>query len=102
MGTFRTRKSKNRNFFTSWFFVQILGFLLSVFIRSTYASFTKKNQADLQRERYAEEMHKLEMKKKDLEAKIEKLKTERGKEEEYRKRYNVVKEGETMIRIIEE
>ena len=40
-------------------------------------------------------------KKENLEEKIESLKTDRGIEAELRGRFNITKEGETMIRVIE-
>lgn len=102
MKDYRTRKSPKKNLFHSWVFILILGFLLGVFIKSTYASFLKRKQAEMERERYREQLENLETKRNDLEHKIENLNTERGREEEFRKRFNVVKEGETMIRIVEE
>ena len=76
--------------------------IFGLFVRSAYASFIKKRNADLQREQYQERFEALEEKKADLEAKIERLETDRGREDELRTRFNVVKEGETVIRIIEE
>mgnify|MGYP001473710519 CR=1 FL=1 len=102
MKDYRTRKTPKRNLLHSWIFILFLGFLLGVFIKSTYASFLKKNQAELEKERYSQRLEELEAKRHDLETKIENLNTERGREEEFRKRFNVVKEGETMIRIVEE
>lgn len=101
MKDYRTRTKKKSNILHSWFFILALGFLLGIFIKSTYATFNKKSQATIEKERYEQQLQKLESKKDNLVNKIENLKTDRGKEEEYRKRFNVVKEGETMIRIIE-
>lgn len=102
MKDFRTRKKQKGNFLHSWVAILFLGFLLGIFIKSTYASFVKKSQAEQERVRYNERLEELQNKRDDLEAKIESLNTERGREEEFRKRFNVVKEGETMIRIVEE
>ncbi|MFT6361244.1 MAG: cell division protein FtsB [Candidatus Paceibacteria bacterium] len=73
-----------------------------LFIRSAYSSFQKKQHADLEREKYQQRLDTLKEKKTDLESKIEKLETDRGKEDEFRTRFNIAKEGETVIRIIEE
>ena len=101
MAGYQTRTSK-RPFYHSWFFLVLLAIIFGLFVRSAYASFIKKRNADLQREQYQERFEALEEKKADLEAKIERLETDRGREDELRTRFNVVKEGETVIRIIEE
>jgi len=97
----RTRSLK-RPFYHSWFFLVPLALIFGLFVRSAYASFVKKRNADIQQEQYQERFDTLEQKKADLKAKIEKLETDRGKEDELRTRFNIVKEGETVIRIIEE
>lgn len=101
MKDFRTRTESRRPFYHSWIFLTVLVMVLGLFVRSAYASFAKKKTADIQQEYYQEKVDDLEGKKNNLEEKIQNLKTERGREEEYRKRFNVVKEGEYMIRIVE-
>ena len=91
-----------RPFYHSWFFLVPLALVFSLFVRSAYASFVKKQHADIERERYEEQLSDLERKKADLQAKIEHLETDRGLEDELRTRFDVVREGETVIRIIEE
>ena len=76
--------------------------ILIVFVRGTYTSFVKKNNSQNEYEKYHQELLELQQKKVDLEQNIEHLKTERGREEEYRERFNVVKERERVIRIIED
>ena len=92
---------KKQSFFYSWFFIAFLFFLLGVFIRSTYASFQKKKIAENEQLEYQAHLQDLSEKKENLENKIHILETDRGLEEEFRKRFNVVKEGETMIRIVD-
>lgn len=101
MKAFHSRVQQQKNpFIYSWFIVAVLAFLLGLFVRGAYASFVKKSVADREEREYRERMEDLIEKKEKLETKIEKLETERGLEEEFRKRFNVVKEGETMIRIV--
>lgn len=76
--------------------------ILAVLIRATYHSFRKRTLSEEEHTRYQDEYEYLLEKKRSLEANIERLKTERGREEEYRERFNVVREGESVIRIIEE
>jgi len=76
--------------------------VLILLVRSTYHSFQKRKISNEEQKRYQDEYEYLLEKKTSLEANIERLKTERGREEEYRERFNVVREGESVIRIIEE
>ncbi len=101
MKDFRSRKKKTR-FFRSKLFFFVLVLILVLFVRSTYMSFLKKQRAETEQAKYQEQLETLEKKKADLQYDIEKLQTERGLEEEYRSRFNVVQEGETLIKIIEE
>ncbi len=89
------------SFFYSWLFIALLFFLLGVFARGTYASFLKKKTAEQEEYEFQKHLQDLQNKKENLEHKIQKLETDRGLEEEFRRRFNVVKEGETMIRIVE-
>jgi len=102
MKDFQTRAKPQSKMIYSWFFLIILMLILGMFVRSAYASFTKKQTADIQKEKYQDERKTLQEKKESLERKIQNLKSDRGLEEELRKRFNVVKEGETLIRIIDE
>lgn len=101
MNSFHTRKPKS-NFFRSRFFLAVLLIVFIIFARSTYSSFMKKKRAHSEQEKYQKRFDDLEHKKQTLETNIEKLETERGLEEEYRTRFNVVKEGETLIKIVDE
>lgn len=100
MRDYRTRKRPN-NFFRSRFFLWILFIILIFFARSAYSSFMKKKRAHTEEARYQERFEELQRKKQSLQEDIERLETERGLEEEYRARFNVVKEGETLIKIVE-
>ena len=101
MNDFRTRKSNTKPWTQSWAFLLFLLFILGFFARSAYTSFAKKRNADAERIKYEERLNELILKKESLEERIENLNTERGVEEELRKRFNIVKPGETLIRIIE-
>lgn len=101
MKDFRTRKSTVKPFYHSWFFLIVLVLVLGFFVKSAYASFTKKRNADIEKDKYELKLNNLQDKKLNLEQKIEHLKTDRGIEEELRKRFNVTKEGEQIIKIIE-
>jgi len=101
MKDFKTRKPTQRPFHYSWFFLVILIIIFAFLVRSAYSSFSKKRDTTLEKEKYETRLHNLEEKKINLENKIEHLKTDRGLEEELRKRFNISKEGEQIIKIIE-
>ena len=99
MNVLRTRKK--RPFIYSWVFLIFLGFILGISLRAAFASFSKKKHADIERDKYELRKEDILEKKENLEGKIEALKTDRGIEAELRSRFNITKEGETMIRVIE-
>lgn len=101
MKDFKTRKKPKQPFYHSWFFLVILMMVLGLFAKSAYASFSKKRTADLEKDKYEQKLNDLVNKKENLENKIQHLKTERGKEEVLRSRFNAIREGETIIKIIE-
>jgi cell division protein FtsB len=70
-------------------------------LKSAYSSFSKKRNTTLEKDKYELLLNNLEEKKLHLENKIEHLKTDRGIEEELRKRFNITREGEQIIKIIE-
>jgi len=101
MDDFRTRQHKRR-FTSSPLFAVILLIILFIFARSTYFSFYKKNKALNQQVQFEEEYTELKTRFDQLQENIQYLETTRGKEEELRTRYDVAKEGEILIKIIEE
>ena len=101
MARHETRKSK-RPFYYSWPFLTILAIIFIFFIKSAYTSFEKKRSTKIQQDIYQERLDNLDQKKIDLEAKIQRLETDRGREDELRTRFDVVKDGEKVIKIIED
>jgi cell division protein FtsB len=101
MEDFRTRQH-SKSFFSSPFFFVILLLVFVFFARSTYFSFYKKDKAAREHIEFQEEYTELKARYDKLQENIEYLETERGTEEELRKRYDVVKDGEILIKIIEE
>jgi len=101
MNEFRTRIESPGSFMYSWFSLAILCIILILSVRGTYTSFAKKHTSSLEEKKFEKKLSELKDKKKKLELKINSLKTDRGLEEELRGRYNVIREGETLIRVIE-
>ena len=71
-------------------------------VTSTYRSFSKRQKASQEHDRIEKEYQELKEKKSDLELNIQHLETPRGREEAFRELFNVIKEGEQVIRVIEE
>lgn len=95
------RKRRKKPWHLNPFFLGLLVVVLTVLIHSTYSSFLKRKEAQQAYASYKEEFNRLQAKKLELEAEIKDLSTPRGREEEYRQRYNVVRDGEQLIRIVE-
>lgn len=96
------RRSKRKRWYYHPLFLLLLFVVLIIFIRSTYSSFQKRSITQEEFEAYQQEYQELELRRQKLQENIDTLNTERGREEEYRERFNVVREGERTIRIIEE
>ena len=101
MEDFRTRQYK-RHFTSKPIFFIFLLIILFFLVRSTYISFYKRDKASEEHARFQKEYEELKARYDQLQADIDYLETERGAEQELRQRYDVVKEGEILIKIIEE
>jgi cell division protein FtsB len=96
------RRSHKKKWHHHPIFLFLLFVILIIVIRGAYQSFVKKSKAQAQYEQFYQEYQELQQKKESLDQDIERLGTERGREEEYRERFNAVREGEQLIRIIED
>lgn len=96
------RRLQSRLWYHHPLFIFILFLLLVVIVRATVISFNKRAAAQEEYEQYYQELVELQAKKEHLEYDISKLESERGREEEYRERFNVLKEGEKVIRVVED
>jgi len=78
-------------------------FVLAFFIgRSVYERYTVEREMAVKLEERAKELDALKQRAALLEGKVEHLKNERGIEEELRNRFNVVKDGEQVVIILDE
>lgn len=76
----------------------LIAFLLGSSVLSVY---TKEQETRLKRDKQARELEALETRASALEAEIERLETERGREAEIRSKFEVAREGEQVIVIVE-
>jgi len=76
--------------------------IVTIFLgNAAWNVFQKYREARENRELAAQELQKLEERESGLSADIERLSTERGVEEELRKRFGVAKEGEEVIVVVD-
>lgn len=100
MKDFRSRKKQHR-FFSSPVYFIILGFILVVSIRATASAFHKKDVAQQQEDKISTRYQEALDKKQKYLDDLARLESKRGLEAELRTRFDVVREGETMIKIVE-
>ena len=79
----------------------ILSILTLVFIHSVWIVYQKKHQSEVMKNISLQNTEELRLRDKDLKLKIENLETSIGIEEEIRLKFNVVKENEKMVVIVE-
>lgn len=96
---YKTRKFKR--FLYSPLVLVPLAFAVFFLGTSVWDIYTKDNETNLKRERQVKELEELESRAAALSAEIERLSTERGREEEIRSKFEVAKEGEHLIVIID-
>lgn len=94
-------KHHKESFFHTRFWIAVLLVICGVLSVSVYKIYKKYNHAKTIRDDYRAELEQVKDHRADLQKNIDALSTERGKEEEIRDRYRVVKEGEQMILIVD-
>ena len=75
--------------------------LVAMLIPGVYGIYLKVNESKKDRVTAERELADLEKRKQMLEEKVERSKTDRGLEEQIREKFNVAKEGESVIVLVE-
>ena len=88
------------SFFHTRFWIVVLLVICTILGAAVIKMVRKYAHAKTTRDDYHEELMEVQKHESDLEKNISALSTERGKEEEIRDRYRVVKQGEQMILIV--
>jgi cell division protein FtsB len=88
------------SFFHTRFWIVVLAIICILLGISVVKIYLKYAHAKSIRNDYQEELTQVKQHETDLQKNIDALSTERGKEEEIRDRYRVVKQGEQMILIV--
>lgn len=83
-------------------FIIILFIILFFLVKGVYGIFKKSQYSERQKAAVESELFELQQKKESIEQKINRLHTETGKEEEVRSKFDVAREGEKLIVIVED
>lgn len=89
------------SFFYTRFWIVVLFIICILLGISVFKVYLKYAHAKSIRNDYRDELAQVKQHEMDLQKNIDALSTERGKEEEIRDRYRVVKQGEQMILIVD-
>jgi len=81
--------------------VAVLAVLIAVAIRGAWGAYFKEKESRFYRDDASTRLLTLKEREETLQKDIERLNTETGLEEEIRKRFNVTKEGEEVIVLID-
>lgn len=94
-------KRKIRRIIYSKLFIAAVFFVAAFIFMSAYERYTIEREMALKLSERVEELESLKMRASSLETDVDHLRNERGIEEELRSRFNVVKEGEQVVVIID-
>ena len=96
------RKKKIRRFLYSPLALCILIALIALIGKATWSVYAKERESRKNLDRATEELAALEGRQKNLSAKIDRLKTPEGIEAEIREQFQVAKQGERMVVVVED
>ena len=100
MDKFKPQDRRQKKFFL-WLAVAVLAVLIAVAIRGAWGAYFKEKESRFYRDDASTRLLTLKEREETLQKDIERLNTETGLEEEIRKRFNVTKEGEEVIVLID-
>lgn len=95
-------KRKIRRWLYSPLCLLCLGLLVALLWVPTFNAYTKMQQTIARKDEVAQELHSLRIRKAQLQSEIDRLATPLGVEAELRSKYDVGREGERVIVIVEE
>ena len=94
-------KQKIRKFCYSKVTIAILMFFVAMMIPGVYGIYTKVSESSRDRKAAEHELVDLEVREKMLVEKVERGNSDRGQEEQIREKFNLAKEGESVIILVE-
>lgn len=99
MSEFRKKRKTRRLIYSK--VSLLIAFAILVFMSlSTFNIYKKYRESYENKKSAKQELENLEQRNRELSSRIERLRTERGLEEEIRKKFNVAKEGEGVVVIV--
>ena len=96
------RKRLVRNLIFSYLTIAVLGVLIVLLAMSVFERFTVEREMAVRRAEAEAELKALKLRAAALESQVEYLEDERGMEAEIRNRFDVVKEGEQVVIILDD
>ena len=94
-------KKRTRRFLYSWPVIVLLFASLLLLVHSVWGAYQKERYALEKSEESLRELREMQKHERELSAQMERLQSERGREEEIREKFLVGKEGEGVIYIID-
>jgi len=95
------QKRKIRKFLYSPLTIVPLVVIVFLLGTSVWSVYTKERETRIKRDRQTAELEALEVRASALKTEIDRLGTERGREEEIRSKFEVAREGESVIVIVD-
>ena len=100
MREFQQKQKMRRRLYSTPVLI-LLAFITVLFIRGTYVVFTKKAESETYVKALSVKADTLTKKESQLTASIASLKTESGLEKEVKEKYNVAKDGEHVVILVD-
>lgn len=94
-------KKKRRKIIYSWWSFVLLGSVFVFFMFSSVKVYVSGKGAYVKNEDFQKSLNEAMKRKNELEVEIARMKSESGKEEEIRKKFNVAKPGERLLVIMD-
>jgi cell division protein FtsB len=92
---------KIRQFLYSWPLLILLGIILVIFLRAAWGASVQERETQVIKQQRLAYLEELEAREASIQAEIDRLSTGRGIEEEIRQKFEVAKEGEKVIVIVD-
>ncbi len=96
------QKRKIRSFAYNKFTLIALFILVLIFLHSTWVIYQKEQESQRLKNISEQHLEELKYRNTDLEARMERLQTDSGIEEEIRSKFTVAKEGENMVVVVDD
>lgn len=90
-----------KHFLYSWPFIILLGVILVIFFRAAWGAYLDERETQIVKQQRVVYLDELKDREASIQTEIDRLNTSRGVEEEIRQKFEVAKEGEGVIVIVD-